>query len=70
MKDDTRIRRNHEQAEIRAREVHALKALGLKQREIAEELGISRETVAKYLSPMNKAALRAGLFEDVKHDRR
>jgi predicted transcriptional regulator len=65
----TKTRRTHEAAEIRAREVHALRALGYTQKRIAMELGLSREAVAKYLSPMCKAALRAGLFDQVKENR-
>lgn len=58
------VRLNFARAEARAIEVHALRAQGKTQRAIGAELGISRDMVARYLSPMNKAALRAGLRQE------
>lgn len=46
-----------------ARRVHELRGQKLKQREIALRLGITREMVAKYLSPNCKAAQTAGLIQ-------
>lgn len=55
------MRLSFERAEARAIQVHALRTQGKTQRAIAAELGISRDMVARYLSPRNKAAIRAGL---------
>jgi len=56
-------RRTWEQAEELARQVHGLRRRGHAQRVIAAELGISRDMVAKYLSPACAAAHRAGCFD-------
>lgn len=53
-----RARLNCEQAEQRARAVRELRAKGLTQRRIAEELAMGRAMVAHYLSPRSKAFMR------------
>lgn len=59
---DTREKRlTAEDAQIRARQIYALRRRNKSHREIADFLGIKICTVSHYLNPRCRAALRAGL---------
>lgn len=44
----------------RARQIAKLRAVGYSQADIAEELGISQQTVSRYLKGINDAAQESG----------